>query len=112
VPLLTQTERDYLLQRREIGKPQQRYIRYKLHKKIKQFYEIELPLLMEKGYIVAASSHAAAISSHVQEKKGASLVRIPTCIKEGNNERERNKHNNGGPDVIRTRDPRHVKAVS
>ena len=64
---LSKTERDFLLQTREINKTQQRYIRYKLRKKIKQFYSVELPLLSDKGYIVnnmAANDCGVATGSH------------------------------------------------
>jgi hypothetical protein len=40
-------------------------------------------------------------------RKDDSLVRIPPPISENERVKEKN-----GPDVIRTRDPRHVKAVS
>jgi len=48
---LSQAERDFILQAKELSKTQQRYIRYKLRKKVKQFYNKELPLLINKGYI-------------------------------------------------------------
>jgi hypothetical protein len=61
---LSKTERDFLLNTgREISKTQQRYIRYKLRRKLKQFYGVALPLLIEKGYImtsVAANTNAVA----------------------------------------------------
>ncbi|MDQ3977892.1 MAG: hypothetical protein M3264_15330 [Thermoproteota archaeon] len=50
---LSKAERDFLLQRGEPSKNQQRYIRYKLWGKIKHFYNSELPLLIEQGYMVA-----------------------------------------------------------
>jgi hypothetical protein len=66
VALLSKLERDLLLNTREINKTQQRYIRYKLRKKIKQFYNVELPLLIEKGYVigVAANTNGVAAGSH------------------------------------------------
>ena len=71
---LTKAERDFLLQRGEINKNQQRYIGYKLRRKIKHFYESELPLLLEQGYITVAGSVAdnscgMAACSHESEKK-------------------------------------------
>jgi len=44
VSFLSKTQRDFLLQKGDINKTQQRYIRYKLRKKIKQFYDNQLPL--------------------------------------------------------------------
>ena len=49
--LLTPTELDFLLERREFSKPQKRCIRSRLHKKIKEFEDKELPLLIEKGLL-------------------------------------------------------------
>jgi hypothetical protein len=65
-------ERDFLLQRGEINKNQQRYIRYKLRRKIKHFYNNELPLLIEHGYIVAgmaAISCGVAAGSHHEDSR-------------------------------------------
>jgi hypothetical protein len=69
---LTKAERDLLLQREEMAKNKQRYIRYKLRRKIKQFYDVELPLLVDKGYIVnnngsgvAAYDYGVAAGSHI-----------------------------------------------
>jgi hypothetical protein len=65
---LTKAERDFLLQRGEISKNLQRYIWYKLRKKIKHFYNSRLPLLIEQGYIIASvaanTSGVAAGSRH------------------------------------------------
>jgi hypothetical protein len=38
----------------EISKTQQRYIRYKLRKKLRQFYGAQLPILIEKGYVITS----------------------------------------------------------
>ena len=53
--LLSQAEKDFLLQTKELSKTQQRFIRYKLRKNVKQFYNNELPLLINKGYIVVVT---------------------------------------------------------
>jgi hypothetical protein len=56
---------------RELSKTQQRYIRYKLRKKIREFYNPELPLLIENGYStadnVAASSYVVAASGRASK---------------------------------------------
>jgi hypothetical protein len=57
--LLSQAECDFLLQKGEISKNQQRYIRYKLRRKIKPFYDNELPHLIEQGNITCRGSVAA-----------------------------------------------------
>jgi hypothetical protein len=49
--LLTHTEVDFLLERREFTKPQKRCIRSRLNKKIKEFAQKELPILIEKGLL-------------------------------------------------------------
>jgi hypothetical protein len=69
---LSKAERDFLLQRQEINKNQQRYIRYKLRRKIKHFYNNELPLLIEHGYIVAggaANDCGVAASTHSADSR-------------------------------------------
>jgi hypothetical protein len=109
---LTKTERDLLLQSREFSKTQQRYIRYKLNRKIKQFYGIELPLLIDKGYIVAANSCGVAAGSHASDNSGSRLVKIPPQTWGTSEDIEIEKERFGGPKGIRTLDPRHVKAVS
>lgn len=74
--LLTCTERDFLLGNRDFTKAQQRYIRCRLNKKIKESVSNELTILQDKGYIVgtiAASSSGVAACCN----GGDSLVRIP-----------------------------------
>ncbi len=61
--LLTSTERDFLLGNREFTKAQQRYLRCRLNKKIKEFVSNELTILQDKGYIagtIAASRNGVA----------------------------------------------------
>jgi hypothetical protein len=78
---LTKAERDFLLQREQNEKNRQRYIRYKLRRKIKHFYDNELPLLVDKGYIVnnngsgvPVNDYGVAAGSHIyhhhQERHG------------------------------------------
>jgi hypothetical protein len=71
--LLTSTERDFLLGNREFTKTQQRYLRCRLNKKVKEFVSNELTILKDKGYIVgtiAASSNAAAKSCNAALRNG------------------------------------------
>jgi hypothetical protein len=75
---LTKAERDFLIQSEGIDRNKQRYIRYKLRRKIKHFYHNELPLLVKKGYIAddaAANSYSVAVCGHndskSDNKKGA-----------------------------------------
>ena len=75
--LLSQAERVLLSGRKELSKTQRRYIRYKLRKKIKEFYNLEPPLLIENGYItadiVAANSYGVAASGHASKVEVALL---------------------------------------
>ena len=57
---LTQSEREFLLGKREFTKDQQYYIRSRLRKKVKTFFGIELPLLDERGFLAACSKDLAA----------------------------------------------------
>lgn len=80
VPLLTQTERDFLLGKREFSKEQQYYLKSRLLKKVKALYGTELPLLDERGYLAACSKNLAAGYKVLEDKDGrwSSLVMIPT----------------------------------
>ena len=49
--LLSRTELDFLLERREFTKPQKRCIRSRLNKKVMEFADNELPILIEKGLL-------------------------------------------------------------
>ena len=73
VLILTSTECDFLLGNREFTKTQQRYLRCRLNKKVKEFVSNELTILKDKGYIVgtiAASSNAAAKSCNTALRNG------------------------------------------
>jgi hypothetical protein len=50
---LTRTELDFLSESREFTKPQKRCIRSRLKKKVKEFTDNELPILIEKGLLDA-----------------------------------------------------------
>lgn len=104
---LSKTEVAYLSESREFTKAQQRCIRYRLNKKLR--------LLGVSNFSESVSDLRDAASelrdgSENLLSRWSSLVRIPHEI--GIIESDNNDKKNGGPDVIRTRDPRHVKAVS
>lgn len=48
---MTRTEVDFLIERRDFTKSQKRCIRSRLHKKVKEFADKELPILIEKGLL-------------------------------------------------------------
>jgi hypothetical protein len=89
--LLSPVEEAYLNGTRDFTKAQQRYIRYRLKKKLRLLDE---------------SRDAAAAAAAMLLRLESSLVRIPLSDIPCNKREERSS----GPDVIRTRDPRHVKA--
>ena len=60
MPLLTRVEHDFLLGHRQFTRDQQYYIRSRLLKKLKTLYGVELPLLVEKGFVAACSKDLAA----------------------------------------------------
>lgn len=67
--LLTQTERDFLLKRREFTRDQQYYIKSRLVRKIKVLFGTELPLLDERGYLAGGSKdHLAACCKIVEDR--------------------------------------------
>jgi len=76
VPLLTQTERDYLNGTREFTKPQQRYIRCRLKKKLRllgdELQHIGIPI----GSSVAANTSGVAAGCNGPEN-GLALVAQP-----------------------------------
>ena len=58
--LLTNTELDFLLGKREFTKPQKRYLKCRLSKKVNDFVNNELLLLQKKGYLLLPLSSVAA----------------------------------------------------
>jgi hypothetical protein len=58
--LLTNTELDFLLDKRELTKPQKRYLKCRLSYKVNDFVNNELVLLHEKGYLLLPVSSVAA----------------------------------------------------
>jgi hypothetical protein len=71
MPLLSRTEVDFLLGKREFTRDQGYYIKSRLLKKVKALYGIELPLLEERGYlsgsgVLAACSNDLAATARFQ----------------------------------------------
>jgi hypothetical protein len=93
MPLLSPVEHDFLVGNRQFTKAQQRYIRYRLNKKLKKLTPAELALLQDRGFLTATTTTvAAAANSHAAaaSRDGcngwSSLVRIPSD--NGVNQRE------------------------
>ena len=63
--LLTPTEIEFLLGRREFTKDQQYYIKSRILKKVKALYGVELPLLQDKGYLGLAACSKCGISTEI-----------------------------------------------
>ena len=99
---LSRTEIEWLSGNKQLSTSYNRKIKSQIKKKIMNFEKFELPLLLEKG-----------------------LISLPTVTKYGNvvtkysnTPNQSSSYNDNlstifsGPNAIRTRDPRHVKAVS
>ena len=99
--LLSKTELEWLLGRKQLSGSYNRKIKSQIRKKLANFENFELPLLLEKGLLslsaVTKSSNAVTKFSNIQNQIYSSNNNLSTKY---------------GPDVIRTREPRHVKAVS
>ena len=99
--LLSKTELEWLLGNKQLSSIYNRKIKSKIRKKIENFENFELSLLVEKGLlslsIVTKFSNCATKYSNTHNQIYSS------------NDNSSIKY---GPDVIRTREPRHVKAVS
>ena len=98
---LSKTELEWLLGKKHVSGSYNRKIKSKIRKKLENFEKFELPLLIEKGLIslptVTKFSNGATKYSNIQNQSYSSNNNLSTKY---------------GPDVIRTREPRHVKAVS
>jgi hypothetical protein len=99
--LLSKTELEWLLGKKHLSGSYNRKIKSQIRKKLANFENFELPLLLEKGLLslsaVTKSSNAVTKFSNIQNQIYSSNNNLSTKY---------------GPDVIRTREPRHVKAVS
>jgi hypothetical protein len=73
--LLTYTELDFLLGKKEFTKPQKRYLRSRLNKRIKEFASTELKLLQDNGYLLAVAANS---SGRLQQ---AAVVQVNKGIK-------------------------------
>lgn len=100
--LLSQNERDWLLGNAKLSKGYQRKVKSDIKKKSQSFQAIELPLLLEKGFL--------SFDNHVTKFGNGVTTNCNTQNQSySSNDNLSKKY---GPDVIRTREPRHVKAVS
>ena len=99
--LLSKTELEWLLGNIELARSYQRKIKSHIRKKLENFEKFELPLLLEKGLISLSSV----------TKFSNTVTKNSNIFNQGYSSKD-NLIIKYGPDVIRTRDPRHVKAVS
>jgi len=60
--LLTGTEIDWLLGKRQLSKAYERKLRHDIKEKLRILSQVELPLLESKGFSVTASSNSVTIS--------------------------------------------------
>ncbi len=108
---LSKAERDYLTDKRQFGEDYSYTIKSRLMKKVHQFINQELPLLIERGYLTEFCK--LTDNCKVQQGMRSGLVRIPPQTG------DKQRYYEGiitktmlksGPAEIRTPDPRHVKA--
>jgi hypothetical protein len=99
--LLSKTELEWLLGNKQLTSSYNRKIKSQIRKKLENFENFELPLLLEKGLLSLSSvtkfGNGVTKYSNIQNQSYCSNHNLSIKY---------------GPDVIRTRDPRHVKAVS
>jgi hypothetical protein len=94
ISLLSKTELEWLLGQKYVLGSYNRKIKIQIRKKLEKFEKFELPLLVEKGLL------------------SLSDVTKYSNVQNPNYYLNNNLSTKYGPDVIRTREPRHVKAVS
>ena len=98
---LSKTELEWLLGKKQLSGNYNRKIKSHIRKKLENFEKFELPLLLEKGLISLSSV----------TKFSNTVTKNSNIFNQGYSSKD-NLIIKYGPDVIRTRDPRHVKAVS
>jgi hypothetical protein len=99
--LLSKTELEWVLGQTHLSDSHNRKIKSHIRKKLENFEKFELPLLLEKGLISLSSV----------TKFSNTVTKNSNIFNQGYSPNN-NLTIKYGPDVIRTRDPRHVKAVS
>ena len=72
--LLTRAEIDWLLGNKEVSKLYERKIRYSIKKKIETLTELEIPLLMHRGFNVTTYSNAVTTGGNAAGLEEPSLV--------------------------------------
>ena len=101
ISFLSRTELEWLLGEKQLSGSYNRKIKSQIKKKIENFQKFELSLFVEKELI----------SLSIVTKYGNSVTKFSN-IQNQNYYLNNNLSTKYGPDVIRTREPRHVKAVS
>jgi hypothetical protein len=99
--LLSKAEWDYLTSNRQFDSDYSYTIRSRLAKKINQFANQELPLLIEMGYLTEFCK--LTNNCKVQQGVGSSLVKIPPLTSV--NEREENKEEEWAGSELNQRPP-------
>jgi hypothetical protein len=77
--LLTRSEIDWLLGKKDVSKTYEYYLRSTLKKKLTTFQELELPLLVEKGFIetqaLNLSANSKDLSADAKDRNGLFHIR-------------------------------------
>jgi hypothetical protein len=117
--LLSQTEREWILGSLKLSKGHERKIKSAIKKKIENFQKFELSLLIRKGILdyPDVTKISNTVTKYSNTPNGLNILNYDNFNFAINNMKNyqfngSNFKNFGGPDVIRTREPRHVKAVS
>ena len=118
--LLSQTEKEWLLGNEKLSEGYERKIKSAIKKKIQNFQKFELPLLIKNrllGYPhVTESFNNGTKNSNGNNSCFRSNYSIIDNLPVESTKIFQNDYqkceNFNGPNAIRTRDPRHVKAVS
>ena len=72
--LLTRAEIDWLLGNKEVSKLYKRKIRHSINKKIETLTELEIPLLMHRGFNVTTYSNAVTTGGNAAGQEEHNLV--------------------------------------
>jgi hypothetical protein len=92
---LSKAERDYLTSNRKFDNDYSYTIKSRLVKKLHQFINQELPLLIEKGYLTELCK--LTDNCKVQQEIGSSLVKIPPQTwRHKSNDADNERDKNGG----------------
>jgi hypothetical protein len=117
--MLSQTEKEWLLGNKKLSKGHEQKIKSNITKKIQNFQKLELPLLIRIGLFAYpnVTENSNSVTKYSNGPNGLNSFNndkfdFPRDFMNNFRYTDQNYKIYGGPNAIRTRDPRHVKAVS